>query len=105
ESQLDEVQTKIGKERFKLYISMFVRFVMSGLVDADYLSTEAYFSTKKESLRLYEPPPMHRFQTVLEDYIDHNFNKTETNSLDELKRQVQAEAFVAGKQQHTFFAL
>lgn len=105
ESRLDDVQSMVGNEKFKLYISILVRFVMSGLVDADYLSTEAYFSKEKKELRLYDSPSFVEFQKELDHYIAKEFSKAGASLLNKLKKQVQVEAFEAGRLEGSFFSL
>lgn len=98
---------KVGDERFSLYISTLVRFVMSALVDADYLNTEAYFSTEKERMRLYETPSFSAVQQSLDTYISNNFSDKEDGDrvLNHLKWQVQKEAYEFGQKEDSFYTL
>lgn len=91
--------------KLPLYISILVRFVMSALVDADYLSTEAYFSKKKSTLRQYDSLPFKHFQELLDKYVEYTIAKTDKNTLNDLRRLVQQKALYAGKENHSFYTL
>lgn len=99
------IAEKVGEERFYFYIATLVRFVMSGLVDADFLNTEAYFSEARERMRLYEAPSIPTFQQSLDSYISNNFNGNGGGILNDLKWQIQREAFELGKNDHSFYLL
>lgn len=105
ETPLIEMLHKAGAKKWPLYISMLVRFVMSALVDADYISTEAYFSNMKKEMRIHKPPSFHEFKYALDLYIQKEFSKSDAGLLDQVKKQIQEKAFKAGRENHAFFAL
>lgn len=104
ESPIDAMFETAG-DKFPLYVSMLVRFVMSGLVDADYLSTESYFSKEKGKMRLYQPLSFGEFQATLKQYLVKEFSHQEMSLLNEVKQQVQVASLQAGRKTHSFFTL
>lgn len=87
-----------------IYIATLARFSMSALVDADWLSTEAYFSAERAENRKYEAPSFRSFQQMLDEYCEEEF-KDATGHLSQVKRSLQMEAKSAGNQKHSFFTL
>lgn len=104
ESPLIKLIERFGDKQLNLYLATLLRFAMSALVDADYLSTEAYFSKQIVNKRQYDAPSFSEFQKKLDKYMTETFHNKE-GKLDQLKYQVQSQAKAVAKQEASFFTL
>lgn len=72
--KLSEFPIEEFKEKFKLgeegssYLATLIRFAMSVMIDADWLSTEAYFSEERAAKRVYKVPSFEFLQQELTNY-------------------------------------
>ncbi len=98
-----ECLNALGEEA-EIYFATLVRFAMSAMVDADWLSTEAYFSKERAVKREYDAPSLSVFQEVLDEYCQNEFEIT-TGELSEVKKSLQCLARKKGKEKHSFFTL
>lgn len=92
-------------EEGHIYFSTLIRFAMSAMIDADWLSTEAYFSEEKAAKRKYEKPPVELFQQVLEEFCGKHAFPDSTAQLNSIKKNLQLQAREVGKKKHSFFTL
>lgn len=104
-SPLSQVLEIGDQESQSYYLATLVRFAMSALVDADYLSTEAYFSNNRKQMRSYEAPSFSQFLRSLQQYINKSFVSGKRGILNDIKKNIQKKARQAGKQRHSFYTL
>lgn len=102
---LTDILNESNLNTINIYLATLVRFVMSALVDADYISTEAYFSNFKADNRIYEQPTYNDFQIKLDDYMASDFPDQRNDSLDGLKQDVQMQSVSAGHLKGSMFTL
>lgn len=99
-----ERMIKISEEN-QIYFATLTRFAMSAMVDADWLSTEGYFSKERAEKRVYEAPSFELFQKKLENYYGKAKFPNSTIELSEVKKILQQRAKEKGKDKHSFYTL
>lgn len=78
---------------------------MSAMVDADWLSTEAYFSQELAEKRKYEAPSFKSFQKQLEVFYEKDNFPDSTEELTKVKKMLQTQARHAGEGKHSYYTL
>lgn len=102
---IEEFANKIQLgEDGRIYFATLTRFAMSAMVDADWLSTEAYFSKERAKKRAYVAPSFNTFQKLLEKYQEAHFSDGE-NELSKVKKALQVQARKMGEGNHSFYTL
>src|SRR5699024_10692705 len=100
---LKRVEQAYGVKRTQIYLSILIRFVLSALVDADYLDTAAYFNN--QSYDVVYNRNFTRFQKLLREKIKELQNKAKDSVLNKLRDCLQEEAFRKGSQEGSFYIL
>ena len=110
--KLSEFPIEEFKEKFKLgeegssYLATLIRFAMSVMIDADWLSTEAYFSEERAAKRVYKVPSFEFLQQELTNYYTkEDVFPDSTEQLIAIKKALQKEARKAGLKKHSCFSL
>lgn len=100
---LKRVEQAYGVKHTQIYLSILIRFVLSALVDADYLDTAAYFNDKAYDVTYNRN--FSKFQTLVRENIKVLQNKAEDNVLNKLRHRLQKKAFRKGSQEGSFYIL
>lgn len=88
-----------------IYLATLVRFSMSAMVDADWLSTEAYFSEELAEKRKYKASSFSLYRHKLtEFYVNYNFPDA-TTQLNTIKISLQKKAKEMGEMKHSYYTL
>lgn len=100
---LKEVLKKYDQLRANIYVSMLIRFVFSALVDADYLDTAAYFN--QDITNIGYDYNFSKFQGKLNREIDSLQRRSDSSTLNLLRRRLQEKAYLKGSQEEAFYIL
>lgn len=102
---IEEFERILGLgEEGQIYYATLTRFAMSAMVDADWLSTEAYFSKELAEKRRYEAPAFNTFRDKMTEYCVNQFVGS-IGELSEVKKALQKQAKKKGECEQSFYTL
>lgn len=101
-SYLKKISQKYNQIQSNIYLSMLIRFVFSSLVDADYLDTATYFN---DSPIIKYDIDFEKFQKYLNNKIDRLQKSSDSSVLNTLRRRLQEESLLKGRQEGSFYIL
>lgn len=100
---LERIHETYDIEQIRIYLSILVRFVLSALIDADYLDTAGYFSNQ-----LYKSTynkDFRNYQISLQEKLASLNDEAENTTLNRLRFNLQQEALRRGRVNGSFFIL